>query len=337
MAMSGGVDSTISTLMLQEQGYEVEGVYMRLHQKPGYHEVHQNRAQKAADFAGVKLHILDLEARFNEVVYQPFVDIYAKGETPNPCALCNKNIKFGALVDFAKSLGADALATGHYVQHDGRYLLEASDEQKDQSYFLFNINKDVVPFLLFPLGGLLKTDIKARAASINGLESFASQAESSEICFVDKSYVDVLAKHHDVDRPGDVLNESGEVIGTHQGYMHYTIGKRKGFRIDGAHDPHYVTKIVPQRNQIVVGSREALQCSSVQLRDINMFHEATSFEAWVKLRYKTKPVQCRVDINGTTATVRLFEPVYGVANGQAAVFYLEGRVLGGGWIAATYK
>jgi len=333
IGMSGGVDSTVSTLLLKEQGYEVEGVYMKLHSKPGYHEIHQARAQKAADFAGVKLHILDLQEQFNEKVFTPFIETYKEGKTPNPCALCNRNIKFGAMVAYADSIGADFVATGHYIRHDGQYLLQAQDDTKDQSYFLFYIDPALVPRLLFPLGERHKSDIKAFAAGIEGLESFASQSESSEICFVETTYVDVLKPYVSVDQDGDVLDLDGNVVGTHKGYMHYTIGKRKGFTVRGAHDPHFVVEIRPQTNQIVVGPREALECHRVELERVNMFDGRKEFACEVKLRYRTTAVSCRVKIEGERAMVELDEPVLGVASGQAGVFYEGERLLGGGWIA----
>lgn len=332
VGMSGGVDSTVSTLMLKEEGYEVEGVYMKLHSKPGYHEIHLARAQKAADHVGVKLHVLDLQERFNEKVFTPFIETYKEGRTPNPCALCNRNLKFGAMMDFADEIGADFLATGHYIQHDGTYLIQAEDDTKDQSYFLFYIDKKIVPRLLFPMGSRLKSDIKEIAASISGLESFAEQAESSEICFVETTYTDVLKHHVNVDEDGEVLDGEGNVIGTHKGYMHYTIGKRKGFTVRGAHEPHFVTKILPETNQIVVGKRDELGCDSVVIGNINMFDERTEFDTTVKLRYRTKAVPCHVKISGDTATIELKESVFGVAAGQAAVFYDDNKLIGGGWI-----
>lgn len=332
IGMSGGVDSTVSTLLLKEQGYEVEGVYMKLHSKPGYHEIHQSRAQKAADFAGVKLHILDLQEKFNEKVFRPFIETYQEGKTPNPCALCNRNIKFGAMVAFADEIGADYVATGHYIRHDGQYLLQAHDDTKDQSYFLFYIDPALVPRLLFPLGERHKSDIKAFAASVPGLESFASQGESSEICFVETTYMDVLKPYVPVDQEGDVLDLSGKVVGKHKGYMHYTIGKRKGFNVHGAHDPHFVVAIKPETNQIVVGPREALECRSVELENVNMFDSRKEFDCEIKLRYRTTAVPCHVVIDGNHARVDLQEPVFGVASGQAGVFYDGEKLLGGGWI-----
>ncbi|QOP41642.1 tRNA 2-thiouridine(34) synthase MnmA [Sulfurimonas marina] len=332
VGMSGGVDSTITTLLLKEEGYEVEGVYMKLHSKPGYHEIHLARAQKAADFVGVKLHVLDLQDTFKEKVFQPFIDTYADGKTPNPCALCNRNLKFGAMVDFADEIGADYVATGHYIKTDGEYLYAADDDTKDQSYFLFYINKDILPRLKFPLGERKKSDIKELAASIKGLESFASQAESSEICFVETTYTDVLKNYVQVDQPGEVIDKDGNVVGEHKGYMHYTIGKRRGFTVNGAHEPHFVTKIIPEKNQIVVGKREELACNKVVLNNLNFFNDEKEFKSTVKLRYRTKAVDCDVKIEDEKAYVTLEEGVFGVAVGQAAVFYEGDKLIGGGWI-----
>ena len=170
------------------------------------------------------------------------------------------------------------------------------------------------------------------AAKIEGLESFASQAESSEICFVETTYTDVLKDYVEVDQRGDVLDAEGNVVGEHKGYMHYTIGKRKGFTVKGAHDPHYVTKIIPEKNQIVVGLKAELECFDVQLKDINMFDDRSSFDTMVKLRYRTYAVACHVEIEGETAKIKLHEPVLGVASGQAAVFYDDNKLIGGGWI-----
>ena len=335
VGMSGGVDSTITTLMLKEQGYEVEGLYMKLHSKPGYHEIHQARAQKAADKIGVKLHVLDLQEKFKKNVYQPFIDTYAEGKTPNPCALCNRTMKFGEMIDFADTVGAQYLATGHYIKTDGEYFYQAEDDTKDQSYFLFYVKKEMLPRLKFPLGELHKKDIKAQAASIEGLESFSSQAESSEICFVETTYTDVLKKHVNVDQVGDVLDKEGNVVGEHKGYMHYTIGKRKGFTVKGAHDPHFVLSIDPKKNQIVVGKKEDLECRSVVLDNLNMFNDVTEFDTTVKLRYRTTAVNCHVVIKDGKASVTLQDGVFGVAVGQAAVFYDDDKLIGGGWICES--
>ncbi|MDD2790104.1 MAG: tRNA 2-thiouridine(34) synthase MnmA [Sulfurimonas sp.] len=332
IGMSGGVDSTISALLLKEEGYEVEGLYMKLHSKPGYHEIHQARAQKAADIVGIPLHVLDLQKTFNEKVFQPFINTYAEGKTPNPCALCNRNMKFGEMIRYADTIGAHYLATGHYIKTDGEFFYEAKDDTKDQSYFLFYVQKEILPRLLFPLGSRKKSDIKEHAASINGLESFAEQRESSEICFVETTYTDVLKDYVNVDVVGEVLDKEGNIVGEHKGYMHYTIGKRKGFTVKGAHEPHYVLSIDPKNNQIVVGTKEDLACESVVLDNLNMFHETKEFDTTVKLRYRTTAVPCHVRVENDKAYITLKESVFGVAVGQAAVFYDEDRLVGGGWI-----
>lgn len=335
VGMSGGVDSTVSSLLLKEQGYEVEGLYMKLHSKPGYHEIHQVRAQKAADFVGIKLHVLDLQESFRKEVFKPFIDTYERGETPNPCALCNRTMKFGEMIKFADEVGADYLATGHYIKTDGEYFYQAEDDTKDQSYFLFYVNKEMLPRLLFPLGSRHKSDIKEIAASIKGLESFSSQAESSEICFVETTYTDVLKEYVKVDKVGEVLDTQGNVVGEHKGYMHYTIGKRKGFTVYGAHDPHFVLSINAQKNQIVVGKKEELACFDVVLEKLNMFNSENEFDTTVKLRYRTKAVACHVKIENDKAYITLKESVFGVAVGQAAVFYDDDRLIGGGWIVSV--
>jgi len=332
VGMSGGVDSTIAALLLKKDGYELEGLYMKLHSKPGYHEINQAQAQKAADFVGMKLHVLDMQETFKKEVFQPFIDTYAAGKTPNPCALCNRSLKFGEMVRFADKIGADFIATGHYIKTDGNYFYEASDDSKDQSYFLFYVEKYILPRLLFPLGDRKKSEIKDIASSIDGLESFASQGESTEICFVETTYTDLLKDYVEVDKVGEVLDKNGNVVGEHKGYMHYTIGKRKGFTVKGAHEPHYVLSMDPKKNQIVVGKKDELACGSVVLDNLNMFSEKEEFDATVKLRYRTKAVPCHVNIKNDRAYITLKESVYGVAIGQAGVFYDENKLIGGGWI-----
>jgi tRNA-specific 2-thiouridylase len=333
IGMSGGVDSTVAALLLLEDGYEVEGLYMKLHSKPGYHEIHQKRAKKAADEIGIKLHILDLEKKFKDNVFDPFIDTYAAGKTPNPCVLCNKEMNFGEMIKFADKLNIKYLATGHYIQTDGKFFYQGKDENKDQSYFLFYVDKNILPRLKFPLGEKQKTQIKEIASKIDGLESFASQSESSEICFVETTYTDLLKDYVDVDNKGDVLDPDGNVIGEHKGYMHYTIGKRKGFTVKGAHEPHYVLSINSEQNQIVVGKKNELACNNVVLNNLNMFDDRTIFTTMVKLRYRTRAVPCDVEIKDNKAYVALKDSVFGVATGQAAVFYDEKKLIGGGWIS----
>ncbi len=332
VGMSGGVDSTVTAILLQKEGYEVEGVYMKLHHKPGYHEENFTKAQRVADYLGIKVNFYDISEEFKENVYDYFVEGYKKGLTPNPCVMCNRTIKFGKMVEFADSVGADFVATGHYIKCDGEFIYMAEDPNKDQSYFLCEVKKEVLPRLIFPLGTWIKQDVKAYAANIEVLKDFATQAESSEICFVENSYDEVLARHMDIDMPGKVVDTEGNVIGTHKGYMHYTIGKRRGFTVDGAHDPHFVLEIKPKSNQIVVGTKEKLEANVFEVKEINLFKELTEFDCMVKVRYRTQAVSCHVKIEENKALVMLIEPVFGLAQGQIAAFYEGDKMLGGGVI-----
>ncbi len=337
VAMSGGVDSTVVAYLLQQQGYEIEGVYMKLHDNPSYHDNNIQKVKKVADFLNIPYHILDLSERFNEAVFTPFVETYKEGLTPNPCVLCNRNIKLGALMDFSHEKGFDALATGHYAKVENGFITEAKDASKDQSYFLSNVKKEALDTILFPLGDMYKTEVKEIAANIAVLKSFATQKESSEICFVDDTYLEVLKEHTDIDLPGDVVDKEGNVIGKHRGYMHYTIGKRKGFTLKVAHVPHYVLDINADKNQIIVGTKEELNVLRFSMEKLNMFIKDKAFDASVKIRYRSPKVSCSIMIKEDTAIVTLKEYVQGLAPGQAAVFYDDAKVIGSGWIKEEIK
>jgi len=332
VGMSGGVDSTVTAVLLQKEGYEVEGVYMKLHHKPGYHEENFTKAQRVGEYLGIKVHFHDLSAEFKEEVYDYFVQSYKEGLTPNPCVMCNRTIKFGKMVEFADTLGIEKVATGHYIRCDGEFIYMAKDANKDQSYFLCEVKKEVLPRLIFPLGTWVKPDVKAYAANIEVLKDFATQAESSEICFVENTYDEVLEKHMNIDIPGETVDTEGNVVGTHKGYMHYTIGKRRGFTVHGAHDPHFVLKIKPESNQIVVGTKEKLEENAFEVKQLNLFEDLNAFDCMVKVRYRTTAVPCHVLIDANRAKVTLKEPVFGLAKGQIAAFYDDDRLLGGGVI-----
>lgn len=338
VGMSGGIDSSVTAYMLQKEGYEVEGVYMKLHDlREGYHEKNIETGQKVARFLGIKYHVLDVSGKFAEEVYDYFVQSYLDGITPNPCVKCNRSIKFGALFDFAKGLKADFVATGHYAKTDGKFIYEAEDKTKDQSYFLAQVKKEVLPYILFPMSKFKKEDIVKLGESLNEIyREIAEKKESQEICFVETVYTDVIQKHANIDKPGIVLNEKGEEVGIHKGYMHYTIGKRRGFTVNGAHEPHFVKELNPIDNTITVGQKESLSINEVHINNLNMYVKEKSFDAGVKLRYRSTTTPCHIEIiNDNEAVITLKEPAYGVAKGQVAVFYEGNKVLGSGWITNT--
>lgn len=324
---------------------------MKLHGKPNYHETNIAKVEKAAQFLGIKHHILDLQDDFKERVYMPFVASYKAGKTPNPCAWCNRFIKLGKLLEFAKSLNCEKLATGHYARVENGLLKTAFDETKDQSYFLASADKSALSYLIFPLGEKKKEAVKAFAASIKELESFATQKESAEICFVENTYIEVLQQFMPTNVKGSVLDSNGKIIGKHDGYMHYTIGKRRGFEVRGAHEPHFVLKIKPQSNEIVVGLKDELKVSEFELEKINLLVDKTflsenkllqnslnaenfSFKCEVKIRYRSKSTACVVQVlPNLSAKITLLEPVYALASGQMAVFYDKDTVLASGFIS----
>jgi tRNA-specific 2-thiouridylase len=332
VALSGGVDSTVTAYLLQKEGFYIEGVYMKLHDSPAYHEKNIQNVKKVAEFLDIKYHILDLGDRFNEAVFMPFIKGYESGITPNPCVVCNRNIKLGAMLDFALDLGFDKLATGHYAKIVDGFISEAKDKGKDQSYFLSNIKTKAIKSVLFPLGDMFKDDVKEIAAKIPVLQEIAEQKESSEICFVEDTYLDILKDHLDIDRVGDVLDIDGNIIGEHRGYMHYTIGKRKGFKVFIAHQPHYVLSIDAKNNTITVGAKDQLDVQTFKINDLNMFIQLKDFNAEVKIRYRSPKIPCSVKVDGDKAIVEVAQSVQGLAPGQAAVFYNGEKVIGSGWI-----
>ena len=330
--MSGGVDSTVTAILLQKEGYEVVGVYMKLHDNEAYHAKNYANVKRVGEYLGIETHFYDLSEDFKREVYDYFVETYKEGLTPNPCIKCNRTIKFGKMVEFAESLGIEKVSTGHYLNCDGEFFYTAKDDSKDQSYFVAQVRKEILPKLIFPLGSWIKDDVKEFAKDIPLLKDIGEQKESSEICFVENDYTEILEKHMDIDLAGETLNSDGEVVGTHKGYMHYTIGKRRGFTVDGAHDPHFVVEIKPENNQVVVGKRDELQVDSFKIKQINLFEPLQEFDAKVKVRYRTPAIDCHVKIDNNLGEVKLKQSVFGLAFGQVAVFYDGNRVLGSGII-----
>lgn len=337
VGMSGGIDSSVTAYMLQKEGYEVEGVYLKLHNRTdGYHEKNLEYIKDVTDFLGIKYHILDLADKFSKDVYDYFVDSYLTGTTPNPCVKCNKQIKFGAMLDFAKEHGANFLATGHYAKTDGEFFYEADDKTKDQSYFLSQVNKEALKYMMFPLSTYKKEDILKFGAKLDvAYKKITEKSESQEICFVETVYTDVIKKHANIDQEGDVLDQNGNIVGKHKGFAHYTIGKRRGFTVKGAQEPHFVTKLNPKNNTVVVGKKEALEVNEVVGNNLNMFIEEKEFSCNVKLRYRSVSTPCKVKIENEKAYISLEEAAFGVASGQLAVFYDGQKVIGSAWIETT--
>lgn len=359
VAMSGGVDSSVCAAMLAREGYDVIGVTLQLYdhgaaiQKAKACCAGQDiyDAQRVAEMMDFPHYVLDYESKFNESVIQDFADTYLMGATPIPCVRCNQTVKFRDLFQVAKDLGADCMATGHYIKRiegpGGPELHRAYDFGKDQSYFLFATTRAQLDFLRFPLGGLDKSETRRLAVEL-GLQ-VASKPDSQDICFVPTGkYTDVIEKlRPDAADPGDMVHMDGTVLGQHRGIMYYTIGQRRGLGLkDGSgQDPLFVVRIDADKKQVVVGPREALARSVIYLTDVNWigdgdFDENLSGQPiGVKVRSTRPPEPAQLIWDDGRLAVKLQSPDEGIAPGQACVFYApgedHGRVLGGGWITAT--
>ncbi|NPA54809.1 MAG: tRNA 2-thiouridine(34) synthase MnmA [Epsilonproteobacteria bacterium] len=335
VGISGGVDSAVSVYLLQQQGYEVVGLYLKMHSDVN-HQQNIAKIETLSRILNIEYHVEDVTDVFREEVYNYFVTSYKDGSTPNPCAMCNIKIKFGEFQKYLPKYKCDYLATGHYVRSDGQFLYKAKDTKKDQSYFMFGISKQILPKCIFPLGEYTKAEIKQIAAQI-GLHDIAYDKESQDICFIPTNYIDILTQHFNTNLKGKVINTKKQVIGTHKGYMHYTIGQRKGFNLFRSHVPHYVIGIDSKTNKIIVGHKDQLAKKVIFLKQCNLFTDQKSFECEVKVRYKSDPIKALVKIDKTKACVFLSQPAYSIAKGQACVFYDNDKVLGGGWIRGAKK
>jgi tRNA-specific 2-thiouridylase len=348
-AMSGGVDSSVAAALLKRQGYDVIGVTLQLYPSEGPakkkgaccagQDIYD--AKRVAEQLSIPHYVLDYEERFRKRVMEDFAQSYARGETPIPCVRCNERVKFADLLDTARSLGAQALATGHYVRRvegaNGAELHCADDNARDQSYFLFATTQAQLDYLRFPVGEMEKSAVRAIAAEL-GLTN-AAKPDSQDICFVPEGrYTSIVQKlQPDAARPGEIVDAAGTVLGRHDGIIHFTVGQRKGLGLSGNDEPLFVLRLDAANARVVVGPRSALGTSSIILRDVNWLACADSaFDCAVKVRSMRPPVAARViPLENRTAHVELLAGEDSVAPGQACVFYDGSRVLGGGWIAAA--
>jgi len=343
VAMSGGVDSSVVAALTARSGAEVIGVTLQLYDHG--EAVGRSKtccagqdiydAKAVADRLGIAHYVFDHESRFRESVIERFADEYVRGRTPIPCISCNQGVKFTDLLGLARDLGADCLATGHYVRRmpgpNGPELHRAADPARDQSYFLFATTRDQLDFLRFPLGAMPKAAVRELAREL--ALAVAAKPDSQDICFVpDGDYARVVEKvRPEAAAPGEIVDREGRVLGAHPGLIHFTVGQRRGLELGGQAEPLYVVRLEPETARVVVGPKAALAVRSARLSGVNWLGEEQAGRVTAKVRSLARPVPARFD----GQTVHFESPEYGVSPGQAAVLYDGERLLGGGWIEET--
>ena len=349
VAMSGGVDSSTVAGMMKKDGYKVTGITLKLYDDNK--EANSSKqccsgqdimdAKRVANKLDIEHKILYFQNKFKEGVINNFVESYLKGETPIPCVQCNQTVKFKDLFEFSKELNADALITGHYVKsvtsQNTTNMYRAIDENRDQSYFLFNTSREQLNYLRFPLGNLLKDETREIAKNLN--LNVADKPDSQDICFVPNGdYASVIQKFKPESfKKGNIKSIDGQVLGVHDGIINFTIGQRKGIKVSDK-EPLYVLKINSEKNEIIVGPKKELGKKNILLKNINLLTEKDEFEKniFVKVRSTGKLLKAKVDLNQDKAMVSLENSEDGISPGQACVFYNRDnfgyKVLGGGWI-----
>jgi len=345
VAMSGGVDSSVTAALLVEQGFDVQGVSLRMweeNQGPRVCSDHRG-AEEVARLLGISHTLIDLRARFVERVVKPFARDYLCGRTPNPCVACNRDFKLGTLLDWAKDQGADYVATGHYARiaatHASRHcsLYRGADRGKDQSYFLFALSQEQLAHTLFPIGEMHKSEVRKIAGRL-GMD-VADRPESQDICFGDyRAVVESYAGEDEI-RGGDIVDRSGKVLGRHGGIHSVTVGQRRGLKIAAA-QPLYVVDIEHEPKRVVVGNKTELDGQGLIARNVSWIEplEDSDFLAEVQIRSRSQAIPCAIQPAGERAcTVRFKRSFPAVTAGQAAVFYRGDQVLGGGWIERAIR
>ena len=339
VAMSGGVDSSVAALLLKQQGHDVTGITMKLGVKNQDGTVTHlcgtavEDAAAVCEFLSIPHIVDDLTELFNETVIDCFVDDYVHGRTPNPCVMCNRHLKFGALAERMKELGFDAIATGHYARiaqfETSTVIRRCDDERKDQTYFLWNLPREVLPSVVFPLSELTKVEIRRIAADAK--LPVAHKAESQDICFIPDDYRRFIETRKGIARPGYFVSRSGGVYGEHRGIPYYTIGQRRGLGVS-APAPLYVTGFNIDRNEIILGYKEELRGQALIASHLNFFVDTLPAELKAKVRYAHTAAPCDVSIDGDTMTVRFRENVDSITAGQSVAIYKDDMLLGGGII-----
>ncbi len=350
IAMSGGIDSSVAAALLKEEGYDVVGISLQLW---NYSSDTDNRfgtccslddlsdARRVADKIGIPFYILNMEKEFRKSVVDPFISDYMNGRTPIPCTLCNSRVKFGELLIKAELLGCNQLATGHYASlvkdSKGRYAVRRGrDHIKDQSYFLFDLKQEQISRVLFPLGCMEKDEVRRLAKKFQ-LPVVAHKRESQEICFIpNNNYSEFLARQlgNAIFQEGPIVDASGKILGSHRGFPSYTLGQRKGLNIGGLPEPYFVTRIDPKKNEITVGPRDEILSGELYARQVNWYwlpEKNTDFHVQIRYRHQAAPAKIKA-LPGQRAQVVFDQPQSAISPGQAAVFYQDDVVIGGGWI-----